>query len=415
MVERDHLDLASALEVRGVSRRRFLKYCAAMAAALAMPPAFAHTIARGLQASPRVPLIWLEAQDCAGNSEALLRAEKPTVAEVILDTLSLDHHHLLMAASGKRTEEAIEAVREQFPAGYVVVVEGSIPLADGGVYCMVGGRTFAEMARDVCNGALAVIAVGSCAWDGGLPAASGGLTGAVGVAGWLGDSGVKVINLPGCPLNPGNLTALIVQYLSTGRWPDTDPFGRPLFAYGDTVHQQCESLPHYRAREFVREWGDEGHRKGWCLYQMGCKGPSTNANCSTLKFNGGTSWPVGAGHPCVGCTTPRFWDTMAPFARVGGPLDLPAPTPVDYRTPVPGTPRPGGTAKPGDPTGTPGAAEPGEGAENTPLYVGIGAAVAAGAAGLGGFAALRARNRANPGADQSHEPPAAGPDEGDSQ
>ena len=300
-----------------------------MAGTLAMPPAFAHDIVRGLQNAPRIPIIWLEAQDCAGNSEALLRAEKPTVAEVLLDTISLDYHHLLMAPSGLRTDENIAAAMAS-KDGYVAIVEGSIPLADGGIYCTVGGRTFAEMAREVCSKALGVIAVGSCAWDGGIPAARGGQTGAVGVSSWLGDSKVKVINLPGCPMNPDNLTALIVQYLSTRTWSPVDPLGRPLFAYGATVHSTCESLPHYRAKEFVRAWGDEGHRKGWCLYQMGCKGPDTNANCSTLKFNGGTSWPVSSGHGCVGCTTPRFWDNMVPFYDVGGSKNLrrqrPSPT-----------------------------------------------------------------------------------------
>jgi len=386
------IDLAAQLQARGIPRRRFLRYCATLAGVLAMPPQFAHVLANGLQSAPRVPVIWLEAQDCAGNSEAFLRAEKPTVAEVLLDILSVEYHHLIMASSGTRTDEAIDAVRERFPAGYVVIVEGAIPLADGGVYCTIGGRTFAEWARAICEEALGVIAVGSCAWDGGLPAAAGGVTGAAGVSSWLGGKGPKVINMPGCPVNPENLTALIAQYLATGRWPDTDNLGRPLFAYGDVIHQRCEALPHYRAKEFVQEWGDEGHRKGWCLYQMGCKGPITNANCPTLKFNGGTSWPVAAGHGCVGCTASRFWDTMGPFHRVGGVLDLPAPTPVDYRTPVPSTPRP--TLAPGEtPPPGPDGGDGGDGGGDTGLYVALGAVGVAVAAGAAGLVAARGRRR----------------------
>ena len=226
----------------------FLKFCAVMAGVLAMPPQFAHVIARELTRASRVPVVWLEAQDCAGNSEALLRAEKPTVAEVLLDTLSLEHHELLMAPSGISADKSIEDVMAAFPSGYIAVVEGAIPLADGGVYCTIGGKTFAEFARETCEKALAVVAVGSCAWDGGIPAARGGITGAVGVNTWLAGSGVKLINLPGCPMNPENLTALIVQYLATKEWPATDSLGRPLFAYGDTVHETCESLPHYRKK-----------------------------------------------------------------------------------------------------------------------------------------------------------------------
>ena len=364
-----------------------------MSGVLALPPRYAHIIASALQASPRVPVIWLNGQDCAGNTEALLRANKPTVAEVILDTLSLDYSEVLMAAAGTQAEAARDATMAKYPNGYIAVVEGSIPLADGGVYCTVGGRAFAEIVKEVCAGALGVIAVGSCAFDGGIPAARGGITGAVGVSGFIKDK--KVINLSGCPMNPENLTATIVQYLTLKEFPATDELGRPLFAYGDSVHQRCESLPHFRKKEFVKEWGDAGHRAGWCLYQMGCKGPSTVANCSTIKFNGGTSWPVASGHGCVGCTTPRFWDTMVPFYVEGEPKVIAAPTPVDYQTPVPGSSS--GSQSGGDsgPSSSGGGDDGGIGA----VEVAGGAVAAAAIVGLGGYLYARSRSANGPGGD----------------
>ena len=387
------VDLSAELARRGVSRRSFLKFCAAMSGVLALPPRYAHLIASALQSSPRVPVIWLNGQDCAGNTEALLRANKPTVAEVILDTLSLDYSEVLMAAAGTQAEAAREATMAKYPNGYIAVVEGSIPLADGGVYCTVGGRAFAEIVKEVCAGALGVIAVGSCAFDGGIPAARGGITGAVGVSGFIKDK--KVINLSGCPMNPENLTATIVQYLTLKEFPATDELGRPLFAYGDSVHQRCESLPHFRKKEFVKEWGDAGHRAGWCLYQMGCKGPSTVANCSTIKFNGGTSWPVASGHGCVGCTTPRFWDTMVPFYVEGEPKVIAAPTPVDYQTPVPGSSS--GSQSGGDsgPSSSGGGDDGGIGA----VEVAGGAVAAAAIVGLGGYLYARSRSANGPGGD----------------
>jgi hydrogenase small subunit len=135
-------------------------------------------------------------------------------------------------------------------------------------------------------------------------------------------SGRKVINLPGCPMNVQNLTATIVHYLTFKAWPATDVRGRPLFAYGQLVHDQCERRAHFEQGEYVLAWGDEGARKGWCLYKMGCKGPATFANCPTVRFNDATSWPVKAGHGCVGCTMPQFWDAMSPFYR-----RLPTPPP----------------------------------------------------------------------------------------
>ena len=97
--------------------------------------------------------------------------------------------------------------------------------------------------------------------------------------------------------------------------PALDQYNRPLFAYGDIIHDQCERRAHYDAGRFVEEWGDEGHRKGYCLYKMGCKGPEATYNCPTVRWNDGTSWPVKAGHGCIACASHRFWDTKSPFYK----------------------------------------------------------------------------------------------------
>jgi hydrogenase small subunit len=294
-----------------VSRRTFLKFSAGMAATLALPAAYGARIARAVEGAPRIPVIWLEFQDCAGNSESFLRSARPTTADILLDVISLDYHETIMAAAGDAAEASRKATMDAYPNGYILVVEGSIPLNDDGVYCTVGGRTFESMVREAGENALATIAVGSCAFDGGLPMAGGGPTGAVGVRDLL--PGKTVINLPGCPMNVQNLTATIVHYLTFKEFPATDALGRPLFAYGQLIHDQCERRAHYESGEYVLAWGDEGARKGWCLYKMGCKGPETYANCPTARFNDSTSWPVKAGHGCVGCTMPNFWDQMSPF------------------------------------------------------------------------------------------------------
>ncbi len=308
----DH-GLAALLARRGVSRRAFLKFSATMAGVLALPPSYAPRIVAALERAPRIPVIWREGQDCAGNTEGFLRASHPTVAELVLDILSVDYHETIMAPAGAAAEESMLATMERYPNQYILVVEGSLPRADGGVYCTIGGRTFESIVREVADGALATITVGTCAFDGGLPAAAGGPTGAVGVSQLV--PGLKVINLPGCPMNVQNLTATIVHYLTFEEWPAVDSYGRPLFAYGQLIHDQCERRAHFERGEYVVAWGDEGHRRGWCLYKMGCKGPETFANCPTVRFNDGTSWPVKAGHGCVGCTMPAFWDRMSPFYR----------------------------------------------------------------------------------------------------
>jgi len=305
--------LLDGLVRRGISRRAFLKFCGAITAALALPASYTPRIAAALSTAPRLPLIWLEGQDCAGNTEGFLRASHPTVAELVLDTLAVDYHETIMAPAGHAAERAREATMAAYPGGYIAVVEGSVPLAEDGIYCLVGGRTFRSIVEEVCSRALVTIAVGSCAFDGGLPGANGGPTGAVGVGSVV--PRARVINLPGCPMNVQNLTATIVHYITFGDWPATDRLGRPYFAYGQLLHDQCERRAHFDAGEYVVSWGDEAARKGWCLYKMGCKGPETFANCPTVRFNDRTSWPVKAGHGCVGCTMPRFWDQMTPFYR----------------------------------------------------------------------------------------------------
>jgi len=312
--------LYEALLARGISRRDFLRFSAAMSAALSLPGSYTPRIAAAVAAAPRIPVIWREGQDCAGNTEGFLRGSHPSVAELVLDILSVDYHETIMAPSGKAAEQSMADTIAGYPNGYILVVEGSIPIADGGIYCTIGGRTFESIVREAADKALAVISVGTCAFDGGLPGANGGRTGAVGVNTIV--PRAKVINLPGCPMNVQNLTATIVHFLTFKEWPAVDSYDRPLFAYGQLIHDQCERRAHFEQGEYVQAWGDEGHRKGWCLYKMGCKGPETFANCPTVRFNDRTSWPVKVGHGCVGCTMPSFWDEMSPFYR-----RLPTPPP----------------------------------------------------------------------------------------
>jgi hydrogenase small subunit len=281
-----------------------------MVATLALPPRYTGQVAYALETVKKPVLVWLEFQDCAGNSESMLRASHPSVVDVVLDTLSWEYHETIMAGAGHQAEAALERVVHEEKGKYLVVVEGSIPMADGGVYCTIGGRTALDIVKEVTAGAAATIAVGACAWDGGL--VKNGPTGAVGVQEAV--PGIKnLINLGGCPHNPANTAAVLTHYLTFGALPAVDQFNRPLFAYGELIHDHCERRAHYDAGRFVEEWGDEGARKGWCLYKMGCKGPASTYNCPIVRWNEGTSWPVAAGHGCIGCAAPRFWDQMSPF------------------------------------------------------------------------------------------------------
>ena len=304
--------LRQELEDRGISRRDFLGFCASMAAIIGLPDGATEAIAAAVESERRPILIWLEFQDCAGNTESFLRASHPTVADLILDSISLNYHETLMAAAGSQAESALQQTVTANKGKYIALVEGSIPTGADGAYCTIGGKAALDIAREVCSGAAATIAVGTCAAFGGIPAAAPNPTGALSVADAV--PGLQnLINMSACPANAENITALIVYYMTLKRWPPLDQYRRPLFAYGKTIHDNCERRAHFDAGQYVEAWGDEAHRHGHCLYKMGCKGPATSQNCPVVKWNEGTNWPIGCGHPCVGCAEPNFWDTMTPF------------------------------------------------------------------------------------------------------
>jgi hydrogenase small subunit len=303
--------LMQALARRGVSRRDFLKFCTFMAGTLALPASMTPKIAQALETAKRPVAVWLEFQDCAADTEAFLRASNPSVATIILELISLDYHETIMAASGHRAEELLAQAVEE--GGYLTIVEGSVPTKDNGVYCCIAGRTALDIVEEVTANAAAVVTVGACASWGGWPSSRPGPTGAKGVSDVV--SGVPIIKLTGCPHNVVNSVATIVHYLTFGSLPETDHIGRPLFAHGKRIHDNCERRGHFDAGQYVEVWDDEASRKGWCLYKMGCKGPETYMNCPTVRFNDGTNWPIGAGHGCVGCAEVGFWDNLSPFYK----------------------------------------------------------------------------------------------------
>jgi hydrogenase small subunit len=309
----------------GVGRRSLLTWAVRMTALLALPASSAPRIVRAVQEVRKPRLIWLEFQDCTGDTESFLRARNPGVSELVLKMLSLDYHETLMTASGDRAESCLDQVIAE--GGHLVLVEGSVPLDSDGAYCVVGGKSARQRLQEAIRGAAGVINVGTCSAYGGLPAARPNPTGAVAVGDVI--SGPPVVNLPGCPVNADTLTATVVHYLTFGTMPATDADGRPLFAYGQRIHDTCPRRGHFEAGRFALAFGDAGHRAGWCLYKLGCKGPSTFHNCPIQKWNGGTSWPIGVGAPCTGCSQPGFWDTLTPvYERLphatGAGMDLSA-------------------------------------------------------------------------------------------
>jgi len=308
----------------GMPRRDFLRLVALAAAAVGLPSSAVAKIVSAAAKGKKPSVIWLHFQECTGCSESLLRTTHPELADLILNLVSLDYHETLFAAAGKQAEQARKSAMAANAGKYVLVVEGAIPTKDGGVYCKVGGQTAEAMLRECAAQAGAIIAIGSCSSWGGLSSTPPNPTGAVGVAEVV--QSKPVVTIPGCPPNPYNFLGTVLQYATFGTLPELDQLGRPKFAYGRTIHEDCPRRAHFDAGRFAHQFGDSGHRAGHCLYLLGCKGPYTHASCAVANFSELPGiWPVGIGHPCIGCTEQKIGFKVAAYTPMEPP---PSPRPV---------------------------------------------------------------------------------------
>jgi quinone-reactive Ni/Fe-hydrogenase small subunit len=307
----DPEQLSASMDAFDITAQDLNSWISMVTASMQLHPEFEGVVKDGIDHLNRVPIIWLELSDCSGNSEAFIKSSHPGIEDLIFDYISLDYHELLMSASGDQSESVLENIIKTQKGAYVLIVEGAIPMAMEGKYLRIGpkGETGLALLQKCAKDAALILSVGSCALDGGVVAAAPNPTGAVGVSEALGRD--DIINLPGCPVNPINIVGTLLSYLMFEELPALDDINRPLWAYEGRIHDNCERRGHYELGEFVNEWGDEGAKKGWCLFEMGCKGPYAYANCPTMKFNQGTSWPVQAGHGCMGCVEMGFFDKYA--------------------------------------------------------------------------------------------------------
>lgn len=305
-----------ALQGQGISRRAFLRFCAVTASSLALSGAAARSFAQALAASPRPSVLWLSFQHCTGCSEALLRSGNPltdrlTIENLILNFVSLDYHETLQVGAGALAEQTRAAAMAANYGKYVLIVDGSVPTAENEWWMAVAGHSGLSVLRETVEGAALVIAIGSCASFGGIPAAYPNPSKAMGVGELMaaGQIAAKpLINISGCPPVPEVITGTIAWFLVNGSAPPLDAYQRPLVYFGKTVHDCCPRLNHFNAGNFAASFDDEGARQGYCLLLVGCKGPDTFNACTTNLWNQGTSSPTQAGHGCIGCSEPAFWD-----------------------------------------------------------------------------------------------------------
>ena len=298
-----------SMRQKGYSRRQFMEFCGVAAAAAGLGQSAIAQVAAAFEKKEKPAVVWMHFQECTCCSESFIRASHPFVVDVLLDVLSLNYTETLMAPSGFQAEKSLADTIEKNKGKYIVLIEGAVPTHDGGVYCMIGGKTAVSILEEVSKDAAAIVAWGSCASNGCVQAAKPNPTGATPAHKLVGKT---VINVPGCPPIADVMMAVVTHMLVLGQTPALDSLGRPKEFYGRRIHDTCYRRPNYDAGLFVESWDDENARKGFCLYKMGCRGPVTYNACSVVKWNGGTSFPIQSGHGCIGCSEAGFWDN-GPF------------------------------------------------------------------------------------------------------
>ncbi len=302
---------------QGITRRSFLKYCSLTAAALGLGPTFAPKIAHAMENKPRIPVLWLHGLECTCCSESFIRSAHPLAKDVILSMISLDYDDTIMAAAGHQAEAIVEEIVHKHKGNYILACEGNPPLNQDGMSCIIGGKPYLEQLQFAAKDAKAIISWGSCASWGCVQAARPNPTKAVPIHKAPGIPGnVPIIKVPGCPPIAEVMTAVVTYILTFDRLPSLDRQGRPKMFYSQRIHDKCYRRSHFDAGQFVEAFDDEGARKGYCLYKVGCKGPTTYNACSTVRWNGGLSFPIQAGHPCIGCSEDGFWDKGSFYDRL---------------------------------------------------------------------------------------------------
>ena len=270
-----------------------------------------------------IPVVWLQGAGCTGCSVSLLNSFSPSIHTVLLRELTPGKHVNLrfqmtvMAGQGQQVIDVLAETAQAKPGGYVLVVEGSLQLTHP-MFATLGERGDEEVpvyekATELARSAMAVVGLGTCAAFGGIPSGAPNPTGAVGIAELLAREGVEtpVINIPGCPPHPDWLVGSLATVMRYGLDAvETDEIGRPKLYYGKLVHETCPRRADFDAGKFAKAFGQPG-----CLYELGCKGPVTYADCPTRMWNSGTNWCVGAGSPCHGCVEPDFPDRLSPLYK----------------------------------------------------------------------------------------------------
>lgn len=287
-------------------------------------------------------VLWLQAAGCGGCTMSLLCAESPGALDLLTDAgIDLIWHPALSLATGAEVLPLLTAIAEGRESIDILCVEGAIargPNGTGRFQMMSGtGRPLMSWVQDIAPRARHVVAVGTCAAYGGVTAAGGNPSDAVGLqyegahpgglfpADWRAAGGLPVINVAGCPTHPGWVTETLLMLASDAlRDADLDGFRRPRFYADHLVHHGCPKNEFYEYKASARQLSDLG-----CMMEnLGCVGTQAVGDCNIRPWNGEGSC-TRAGFPCINCTAPEFEEPRHPFTETPKVAGIPVGLPTD--------------------------------------------------------------------------------------
>jgi len=250
--------------------------------------------------------VWLELTGCSGNIISLLDGNAPDFKYLASQMVKFVYDNSLIVKDGQKAMDQLFSV---LGSDFILAVEGAVSTKDDGIYNIIGkyqGQpvTAYEAIKRLGEAASHVIAVGTCASDGGVSAARPNPVGCVSVQSVLQR---KVIKLPGCPCNPDWFLGTLAPVLQFGE-PELDTTGRPTLFYGITIHDRCPRRSYFDKGIFAEKLGDPT-----CMFKLGCRGPVTRTDCPIRRWNERVNWPIGDNAPCIGCAQFGFPDKMEPF------------------------------------------------------------------------------------------------------
>lgn len=289
-----------------ISRRSFLKWCTASAAAMGLTQVDLDKLENVvLAAETTPPVIWLQGSGCSGCSISLMNAiEETTIDDFLINKISMKYHHNIMTAAGDLAISAIDQTAAQYNGQFVLVIEGAVPTAENGMYCVLTEKngvpwTMLDAVKELAPKANYVIAAGTCAAFGGAPMAGSNPTGIKRLDTEIlyGQTKNRIINLPSCPVHPYTLTKTIIDLLLYGM-PKLDSEGRPDAYYKSSIHSACPR----RGKGNATLLGELNK----CYKNLGCKGPQTYYNCPSRKWNNKVNWCIDGGHQCIACSSKDF-------------------------------------------------------------------------------------------------------------